>query len=738
MANDLRIVDAPEIPSEEFTSEVKIPTGGKGNYSVTAEQISEFVKVNKDLTDKDYVDTSSNGVKQLLENHKNDKANPHAVTKAQIGLGNVNNTADLDKPVSNATSSAIITAGLDKATKTTVDSLTRLGGVDYWKGGEYPLNGEVRLIDGSIARSLVSNNIKNPNVDMGGWVVVTAVVVVKTVSELLLKKLRVGDVVKTIGYHNLFDNGGAMYVISDSETNYSIPLVNNLHAVFSDEFDIRKFGVVDSVLLDQSVVLTRAINYADRYCYEIDFLNFKIKNPEIYLRTTYRDSILKGMVFKNFHKIKNLFLANDKTKALYQGTCGIVVALGSNPTSIRKFEFENVHLDMHTPTSTIISGEADGFMHGIHFDQLDDSNIYTANNIDIDFNGVNFISSAQSYNISASENMFNKITVRNSGGDHLMLFSFALAKDIVYEDLNCNYRADLHIAGQSLGRTVLHLEPEEHSGNNININSVTLKNIQSTATDGQGTIPMLYHRLENSGIVSINRINVENCNGGINLYGGVNQDKIIVGKFYVDKSENISVLVGGYTETLEFYKCSLKSNAIDAYLVLNGGNKKLLIIDDCDILEPLSYYEYPDIYTCKTLKVTNSRIYSEGYGLVRGGVTPDRMILINNELRNASGRYIETACSSVQINGLTVSSENGENYSNPIYLQNAEANVSVSNVYCERVAPNSNYPFILGNAKMVTFTNSIFTASPVYVTKTGITTYSEFAIAVPPVVTPAK
>lgn len=33
--------------------------------------------------------------------------NPHAVTKAQVGLGSVNNTADLDKPVSTATQSAL-------------------------------------------------------------------------------------------------------------------------------------------------------------------------------------------------------------------------------------------------------------------------------------------------------------------------------------------------------------------------------------------------------------------------------------------------------------------------------------------------------------------------------------------------------------------------------------------------------------------------------------------------------
>ena len=42
-----------------------------------------------------------------LEVHKKNVSNPHSVTKAQIGLGNVNNTADLDKPVSTATQAAL-------------------------------------------------------------------------------------------------------------------------------------------------------------------------------------------------------------------------------------------------------------------------------------------------------------------------------------------------------------------------------------------------------------------------------------------------------------------------------------------------------------------------------------------------------------------------------------------------------------------------------------------------------
>lgn len=42
-----------------------------------------------------------------LDAHKNSTANPHAVTKAQVGLGNVDNTSDANKPVSTAQQSAL-------------------------------------------------------------------------------------------------------------------------------------------------------------------------------------------------------------------------------------------------------------------------------------------------------------------------------------------------------------------------------------------------------------------------------------------------------------------------------------------------------------------------------------------------------------------------------------------------------------------------------------------------------
>lgn len=43
--------------------------------------------------------------------HLLDQANPHGTTKAQVGLGNVDNTADIDKPISNAVSEALLQIG---------------------------------------------------------------------------------------------------------------------------------------------------------------------------------------------------------------------------------------------------------------------------------------------------------------------------------------------------------------------------------------------------------------------------------------------------------------------------------------------------------------------------------------------------------------------------------------------------------------------------------------------------
>ena len=117
---DLRIVDAPLLSTVKGTE--KLPTGGEGNFSVSVNQVADFAKLKWFLATEDYVDNAVGNVQADLNLHKNNESNPHNVTKTQVGLGNVDNTADLDKPLSNATQSAIITANSGKADKSYVDS----------------------------------------------------------------------------------------------------------------------------------------------------------------------------------------------------------------------------------------------------------------------------------------------------------------------------------------------------------------------------------------------------------------------------------------------------------------------------------------------------------------------------------------------------------------------------------------------------------------------------------------
>lgn len=66
----------------------------------------------KTYVDDLIADTGSDvtALETKVNNHIANKSNPHAVTKTQVGLGNVNNTSDADKPVSTAQASAIADA----------------------------------------------------------------------------------------------------------------------------------------------------------------------------------------------------------------------------------------------------------------------------------------------------------------------------------------------------------------------------------------------------------------------------------------------------------------------------------------------------------------------------------------------------------------------------------------------------------------------------------------------------
>lgn len=85
------------------------------------------------LKDQAGITSDINAVQTNLKTHINNKSNPHKVTKDQVGLGNVDNTSDANKPISNATQTALngkFSAKDGNALKQRVDNIPELVATD--------------------------------------------------------------------------------------------------------------------------------------------------------------------------------------------------------------------------------------------------------------------------------------------------------------------------------------------------------------------------------------------------------------------------------------------------------------------------------------------------------------------------------------------------------------------------------------------------------------------------------
>lgn len=81
------------------------------------------------LKDQAGITSDIDAVQTNLETHINNKSNPHEVTKDQVGLGNVDNTSDANKPISSATQNALnskFNASDGNALKQTIENMPNL------------------------------------------------------------------------------------------------------------------------------------------------------------------------------------------------------------------------------------------------------------------------------------------------------------------------------------------------------------------------------------------------------------------------------------------------------------------------------------------------------------------------------------------------------------------------------------------------------------------------------------
>lgn len=135
---------------------------GRNTLTITSATISQAGLMSSSdktkldgLKDQAGITSDIDAVQTNLETHINNKSNPHKVTKDQVGLGNVDNTSDANKPISNATQTALngkFSATDGNALKQTIEDMPNL----------VVTEGSVSHKNNNISLSLRQQDLKDP------------------------------------------------------------------------------------------------------------------------------------------------------------------------------------------------------------------------------------------------------------------------------------------------------------------------------------------------------------------------------------------------------------------------------------------------------------------------------------------------------------------------------------------------------------------------------------------------
>lgn len=145
---------------------------GRNTLTITSATISQAGLMSSSdktkldgLKDQAGITSDIDAVQTNLETHINNKSNPHEVTKDQVGLGNVDNTSDANKPISTATQTALngkFSATDGNALKQRVDNIPELIATDITVDSDndsvnISLN-KTSIVDGTLSGTTININ----------------------------------------------------------------------------------------------------------------------------------------------------------------------------------------------------------------------------------------------------------------------------------------------------------------------------------------------------------------------------------------------------------------------------------------------------------------------------------------------------------------------------------------------------------------------------------------------------
>lgn len=282
------------------------------------------------------IDTSISNVQNNLNAHINNRTNPHRVTKEQIGLDQVDNTSDANKPISNATQTALngkFSATDGNALKQRVDNIPELVATDITVDSD---NDSVNIsLDKT---SIVDGTLSGTTININSATASKAGILVPTDKSKIDKIITNGNGTKYLSDNGTYKevSGGSsssdINIIELQDIRDIISIVyhekdrasSDISSVFGGSTNFR--AIVNDILKTHTRYFFHVIDTPDSNCIQLSGVN-AWKNID---NTQYE-----------LHFIYNYYISYGN-----QRTCRRVTVIDSDNTDRNLFIVENVN-DMY-------------------------------------------------------------------------------------------------------------------------------------------------------------------------------------------------------------------------------------------------------------------------------------------------------------------------------------------------------------------------------------------------------